>query len=251
MKLLVDIGNTNTQLALTEGASIVKRYFISTSKKEVEPRSLKRLLSGNLGKIDDIVIVSVVPKFLSILKKSLKAVIPRVPLRIVGKNIIVPISIKYKDPRQVGQDRLVAAFLAVRVSGLPVLIIDFGTAVTFDLVNEKGEYEGGLIFPGLRLGLESLSKNAALLPYINLRATTGLIGRDTDSSMNKGLLFGYASMCDGMIKRFREKCGRRLKVISTGGDASLVAKYSRYMKIIQPDLLINGLSILAGTPPNH
>ena len=251
MKLLIDIGNTNTSLALTEGERIVKRYFISTSKKEVAPESLRRLFGKNASKIDDIVIVSVVPKFLSVIKRSLKTIVPKVTVRTMGKNIKVPIKIKYKDPRQVGQDRLVTALSAKEAYGLPVLVIDFGTAVTFDMVGENGEYEGGLIFPGLRLGLEALTKHAALLPDIDLRPTTGLIGRDTDNSMNKGLLFGYASMCDGMIKRFSGKYGRNLKVVATGGDAQLVAKYSTHIKNIQPDLMINGLLFLSEAPKSR
>jgi type III pantothenate kinase len=245
MKLLIDIGNTNTSLALTAGKRIVKRYFISTSKVEVAPKSLIRLFGRNVSKIDDIVIVSVVPKFLSVIKKSLKRVVPNATIRLMGKDIKVPIKIKYKDPKQVGQDRLVTALSAQEAYGKPVLIIDFGTAVTFDMVGEHGGYEGGLIFPGLRLGLEALTKHAALLPDIDLRPATGLIGRDTDGSMNKGLLYGYASMCDGMIKRFREKYGRKLKVVATGGDAELVARYSKYIRNVQPDLMTNGLRFLA------
>ncbi|MGB2600859.1 MAG: type III pantothenate kinase [Candidatus Omnitrophota bacterium] len=244
MKLLIDIGNTNCYIAVTEEKSIRKRYFIHTGKKELQPASLKRLLGSSRKKIDDIVIVSVVPKFLRVVKKSLESVFPKVIVRVVGKDIKVPMKIRYKKPKEVGQDRLVTAYAAAHLVGKPVLAIDFGTAVTMDYVNAKGDYEGGLIFPGLRLAMGSLSKEAALLPKIDLKPTKSLIGRDTVSSMNNGILYGYASMCDGLIGRFREKYGRGLKIVATGGDAELVSRYSRHINKVSPDLIISGLSIL-------
>ncbi len=244
MKLLIDIGNTNTALAVAKGRRILKRYFIRTSRKQVGKKPLRRLLGANIGKIDTIIIMSVVPKFLPVLKKGLKAVLPGVPLLVVGPGIKVPVRNKYKKPGQVGQDRLVTAFAASRTCGAPVLIVDFGTAVTMDYVNQKGEYEGGLIFPGLRLALGSLAKNAALLPKVYLKPTKGLIGKDTQSSMNNGVLYGYAAMCDGLIELLRKKYGRRLKVVATGGDAALVARYSRHIKKVDPDLALKGLNSL-------
>ena len=244
MKLLIDIGNTTTSMALVKGKRIHKRFFIYTSREAVEPKSLKRLLGKTMSDVDNVVIVSVVPKFLGIVKESLKRVLPGVPILVVGRNIKVPVENKYKNPKEVGQDRLVGAFAAAKICTPPVLVIDFGTAVTFDLVGEKGDYEGGLIFPGLRLGLESLVKSAALLHRIDVKPIKGVIGRDTTGSMNKGLLLGYASMCDGIIQLFKKEYGTRLKVVTTGGDAKLVGKYSRHIKNIHPDLIFEGLSHL-------
>lgn len=244
MKLLIDIGNTNCYIAVVEKENIRKRYFIHTGRKELSPASLRRLIGSELKRIDDIVIVSVVPKFLQMVKKSLKAVFPKVRARVVGKDIKVPLKIRYKKPEEVGQDRLVTAYAATQLVGRPVLTVDFGTAVTMDYVNAKGDYEGGLIFPGLRLAMGSLSREAALLPRIDLKPTKSLIGRDTVSSMNNGILYGYASMCDGLIDRFRDKYGRKLKIVATGGDAELVSRYSRHLKKVLPDLIISGLSIL-------
>ncbi len=244
MKLLIDIGNTNTSIAIAKGGKIRKRYFIHTDKRQVEPRAFKRLLGAYLDKIDTVVIVSVVPKFLSIVEKSLASCVGRAAVLVVGRDIKVPMKIKYKKPREVGQDRLVTSFAASRLCGSPVLVVDFGTAVTFDLVNEKGDYEGGLIFPGLRLSLASLVRNTALLPKIELAPARGLIGRDTRASMNKGIIYGYAAMCDGLVRLFREKYGQNLKVAPTGGDAKLIAKHSRHIKKVYPDLVFTGLRIL-------
>jgi len=245
MKLLVDIGNTNTSIAVARGDKVRKKYFIHTDKDRVKPGSLRRLLGPDLRGIDRIIMVSVVPKFCSMMKKSLRSVARGVPLLVIGEGVRVPMKVRYKKPREVGQDRLVTSFGALRTYGAPVLVVDFGTAVTFDFVNSKGEYEGGLIFPGLRLGLESLVRNTALLPKVRIKTTKGLIGRDTRGSMNKGILFGYAAMCDGLIRMFREKYGKKFKVVATGGDAGLVARYSRRIKTVHPDLVFTGLCCLS------
>ena len=246
MKLLIDIGNTNTSVALSQGKKIHKVYFIHTSKKQVGPAAFKRMLGKHLKYIESVVVVSVVPKFLAIINKNLKSILPAVPVRIVGKNIKVPIPNKYKDPLQVGQDRLVLSYAAMKKYGTPVVVVDFGTAVTMDVVTVKGEYEGGLIFPGMRLALGSLSRNAALLPKaVDLKPTRGLVGRDTVSSMNNGILYGYAAMCDGMIDLLRKRYGNSLKVIATGGDAALVARYSQRINKTSPRLIFFGLELLS------
>jgi len=247
MRLLIDVGNTNTSIAIVKGEKIRKKYFIHTSREKIEQKALKRLLGADLREIDRAVIVSVVPKFRTVFKKSMKAIAPKIRVQFIGRDIKVPIKIKYKKPGEVGQDRLVTSFAAQQVCGLPVLIIDFGTAVTFDLVSEKGEYEGGLIFPGLRMGLKSLVRDTALLPKIEVKATRGLIGRDTRGSMNKGILYGYAAVCDGFVGSFRKQYGRKLKVVATGGDAGLVARYTRHVKTVCPDLIFTGLRLLS--PP--
>ena len=245
MRLLIDIGNTNTGIVLEEKNEKSISYFIKTSRQSIEPVSLKRLLGKNLKKIDTILIVSVVPVFLEILSKRLELILPDISPKVIGRDIIVPLKINYDDPDEVGQDRLLVSFSAKSLFTSPVLIIDFGTAVTFDIVNKKGEYEGGLIFPGIRLSLNSLTDNAALLPHIELKDQSGLIGKSTKDSMNKGILFGYAEMCDGIILRFKELYGRELQVVSTGGDASLIAKNSKYINEVRTDLLFSGLSLLS------
>jgi len=241
MNLLIDIGNTNTSIAVTKGTKFLKKYFIHTSKKEISRTSFQRLLGKYVPGIDQVVIVSVVPEFFSILRKALKDVAPGKKVLVVGKDVKVPIKNLYKKPGEVGQDRLVTAFAALKKYKAPLVTVDFGTAVTMDYVNKKGEYEGGLIFPGLRLALGSLVKHTALLPHINIKPTRGFVGKDTRGSMNNGIIFGYAALCDGLVEQFRKKYGSKLKVVATGGDARFISKYSRQIKTVSPDLIFEGL----------
>lgn len=241
-KILIDIGNTNTSIAVTRGKRIAKRFFIHTSRKNISPSSFRRLLGRFFPDTGSFLVASVVPRFLAVLKKVLGNIAGRIPLRVVGRNARVPIKNRYKKPAEVGQDRLLASFAAAaRCGGGPVIVIDFGTAVTVDYVNGRGEYEGGFIFPGMRLGLAAIEKNAALLPSIWLANARGFIGRDTRSSMNNGILYGYAAVCDGLVERIRKSKKNNAKVIATGGDARLVAKYSKHIRKICPDLIFEGM----------
>ncbi|MFA6635782.1 MAG: type III pantothenate kinase [Candidatus Omnitrophota bacterium] len=244
-RILIDIGNTNTSIASARGQKITKKYFIRTAKNEVAPESLKRLLGKDLKEAFEIIIVQVVPKFLNVFTASLKEAARGVPIRVVGADIIVPIKVKYKDPKQVGQDRLVTAYGGVAAYGSPIIMIDFGTAVTFDCVGDDGAYEGGLIFPGLRLALEALSSKAALLPKIELSPARELIGTDTENSINSGVIYGFAGACDGIVRRLKKKCKNLPKVIATGGDAPLISKYTKEIDKVHNDIIFEALSLLA------
>lgn len=245
MELLIDIGNTKCSLALSEKGRLRKKYFIATDKRKVRPSSLKRLLGAWRKKIDKAVIVSVVPPFLQVFQKGLKEVLPDAVFLIVGKDVKVPMPVRYDAPEEIGQDRLVTAYAALEAVSAPLLVIDFGTALTFDLVGRKGAYEGGLIFPGLRLSLESLEKRTALLPVIEPGAFRGLLGKNTAAGMNKGIVLGYASLCEGIVGRFREYAGNDLTVVATGGDSTLITRYTRGVDKVMPDLIFRGLSLLS------
>ena len=245
-RILIDIGNTNTSIAVAIGREIVKKYFIRSAKSEVDPVSLKRLLAKDLIAADEIVVVQVVPKFFAILSKSLAEAAPEVPVRIVGKDIKVPMEIKYKDPTQVGQDRLVTSFGGLNIYGAPLIMIDFGTAVTFDFVGDDGSYKGGLIFPGIRLALEALAAKAAFLPKIELSPAGELVGRDTESSINSGVLYGYAGACDGIVERLKNGCvGGSPQVIATGGYASLIARHTKAIDKVHDDIIFDALALLS------
>ncbi|MFH1798753.1 MAG: type III pantothenate kinase [Candidatus Omnitrophota bacterium] len=244
MKLLIDIGNTNTSIAVVRKEKILARYFIHTNKKEIREDSLKRLFGRYIPYIEKIIIVSVVPRFCSMFEKRLERLVAKALICVVGRDKKVPVKVKYKKPREVGQDRLVGAYAAFFLYQRSLVIIDFGTAVTFDYVNKKGEYEGGLIFPGLRLALGALIKNTALLPEIEIKPVKGMIGKDTRSSMNKGLIFGYAAMCDGLVRYFKKEYGTGIKVVATGGDAQMISGYSSCIDEVCQDLVFKGLILL-------
>jgi type III pantothenate kinase len=244
-RILVDIGNTNTSIALSEGHSIVKRYFIRTEKDRVDPVALTRLLGKGLSEASEVIIVQVVPDFLTIFLKSLSKAAKGVPVRIVGKNIEVPLKTKYRHPAEVGQDRLVISFGGVKIYGSPLIIVDFGTAVTFDLVGESGAYEGGLIFPGLRIALEALSSKAALLPKIEISPAKEFIGRDTENSIRSGVLYGFAGACEMIVGKLKNECGITPSVIATGGDASLIARYTSSIDKVHNDIIFDALIFLA------
>ncbi|HPN72678.1 MAG TPA: type III pantothenate kinase [Candidatus Omnitrophota bacterium] len=245
-KILIDVGNTNTSIAFAEGKTLKHKCFIRTAKKEIDPSSLKRLLGRWLPVSDEIVAVQVVPDFFRALSKSLAQAAPDLPVRVIGKDIKVPMKIRYKDPSQVGQDRLVTSYGGVEAYGFPLIMIDFGTAVTFDYVGDEGVYEGGLIFPGLRIALEALSSKAALLPKIELHPARELVGRDTQSSITSGVLYGFAGACDGIVEKLKRESASTTKVIATGGDASLVARYAGSIDKVHKDIIFEALISLSG-----
>ncbi len=239
MLLAIDIGNTNISLAvISKDGSIKKRYHTPTHKLSLMP-ILKKLQK----RIDRIFIVSVVPKTLREVKSSLKKKFKNTRIFVVGKDVKVPLKSLY-NKREIGEDRLATAFAAKSLYGLPILIIDFGTAVTFDVVSKKGVYLGGLILPGIKMSLESLSERTAMLPKTHLKKTRFFIGKDTTSSIRSGMIYGYSAICEGLVALFRKKIGKNIKVVATGGDAPLISRYTPSMKRIDLDLSLKGLYFL-------
>lgn len=240
MILAIDIGNTNAGFALISKTGRIRECFKRPSNKIGLPRAIAKIKKASLDKI---IIVSVAPKALKAVKACLKKHLPKVPLFIVGSNISVPIKCEY-NKKEVGQDRLVTAYAAKVLYGTPILIIDFGTAVTFDAVSKTGAYLGGLILPGIKMSLNSLSENTAMLPRTFLKEPRALIAKNTVSSIRSGMIHGYASMCDGMVTLFRKKLGKSLKVVATGGDAPLITRYTKSLKKIDVSLSIKGLHLI-------
>jgi type III pantothenate kinase len=215
---------------------IVRVFSAPTGKRATIPFKTR--------KVDRIIVASVVPGALAKTKSALKRNFPGTRISVVGENVKVPMPCVY-NKRQIGQDRLVTAFAAKELYGLPILIVDFGTAVTFDAVSKRGAYVGGLIVPGIKMSLESLSLGTAMLPKTYLKRTRSFIGRDTRSSIRSGMIYGYAAMCDGLIALFRKKIGKDLKVVSTGGDARLISRYTRSLRKVDPHLSLKGLYLLS------
>lgn len=240
MILAIDIGNTNVDFALITKSGKIKERLRRPATKLGLPRVIAKLKKQSPEKI---IIVSVAPATLKVVKSYLKKHLNKVPLSVVGNNITVPLKCEY-NKKEVGQDRLVTAYAAKSLYGSPVLIVDFGTAVTFDAVSKTGAYLGGLILPGIKMSLDSLSEGTAMLPRTFLKETRTLIAKNTVSSIRSGMIHGYASMCEGLIELFRKKLGKSLKVVATGGDAPLIARHTKSLKKITPNLSIKGLHLI-------
>ncbi|MDD5018965.1 MAG: type III pantothenate kinase [Candidatus Omnitrophica bacterium] len=250
MTVAIDIGNTNTTVGILEGSKVLSSFKIPTAGLGNARGAAAALFKGRLrpflGQCSEgaVYACSVVPQINPRLRLLVKRVLGTA-CKIAGEDFCVPLLNKYRIPSQVGQDRLVNAYAALKLFGKGLIVVDFGTAITFDIVSRKEEYLGGLIAPGLRLMQESLNKKTALLPFVELAKPIELIGRDTASSIRAGIVYGAASLCDGIIGRLLEKECRGYQVVVTGGDASLVKSFSRYMKTVDEHLILEGLAMLA------
>ncbi len=249
--LAVDIGNTTISLGLLQKDKVVRTFDVEQSLSEKTiVKKLRTFLLGFKKEHSDLIgalICSVVPKRTFLVSWIIKDIFGATA-QVVGKDIIVPIKNNYRDPKQVGQDRLVCAYAAKCLYGAPAVVIDFGTATTFDLINSRGEYEGGLIVPGLRLSAETLFQKTALLPKIaEFKSPRSLIGKDTKESILSGLFFGYGAMSNGLIGLIAKRLGvLKPKVIVTGGYISLMRKFiDKNIDIIDKDLVFKGLALLS------
>lgn len=243
--LAVDIGNTNITVGLGRNGRTVRKMKMPTAV----PARYEKRLAAFLGRGASparlsCVISSVVPPVLPALEHALRRLGVR-HIVVTGRDVRVPIENRYRKKREVGQDRLVNAYAARELYGSPAVIIDFGTAVTFDIVSRQGAYLGGLIMPGVGISLASLHEKTALLPKVELKRASGIIGRDTVSSMRGGILFGFGAMCDGLIARYRQLLGKGVRVIMTGGNARLIERYTGCIDIIDEDITLKGLYILS------
>jgi len=165
--------------------------------------------------------------------------------KVVGQTIKVPVKNRYRNPRQVGQDRLVCAYAAGEIYGRPAIVVDSGTAITFDILSKKNEYLGGIIAPGIRLSAETLFSKTALLPKIKIHAPSSIIGRDTESSILSGLFYGYGMMILGLIERISKKITGRPRVIATGGYTDILRKFvANRIDKVDKTLVFKGLGIL-------
>lgn len=249
MLLAIDIGNTSMSFGVFKGKKLIKAFRVSSRLSRL---SYNKVLAdagrknGVLPKdITAAIICSVVPNLILRVDKAVKWLFG-VSAIIVGKHVEAPIRNNYRKPEQVGQDRLVDAVAAKEIYGAPVIIVDSGTAITFDYVSAKGEYEGGIIVPGIDISLKALYERTALLPFVKLRDDKGLalVGKDTASSIKSGILNGFGSLADGVINRIRDKHGRQITVVGTGGYIEFIKKYSTAIDKTDEFLTLKGLQII-------
>ena len=239
MLLAIDIGNTNINCGIFEDNRLLKRFCIPTRNYAVAhlSRSLREIA------ISDSIICSVVPKATHVLKSDLKRLLHKEPF-VLGKNVKVSIENLYRKPKQVGQDRLVNACAGIAFYGVPLIIVDFGTAITFDAISKNEEYLGGMILPGIGISLDALTEQTALLPKIKLDRPKEFIGRDTRNSMLSGVVYGFAVLTDNLTERLKEQIGRKAKVIGTGGNIDLIKKYCKRIDRVDKDLALKGLNLI-------
>jgi len=247
MDLTVDIGNTTIALGIVRNKKVLASKRLDTLGK---PDQLALQLTGVVRTlrrrfpVEQAVICSVVPAVTGLVKRVIKKEL-KIAVSVVGEDIRVPLVNRYKNPRQVGQDRLVGAYAAMVLYGKPAIIIDLGTAITFDAVSARKEYLGGAIVPGIRLSAESLFLKTALLPEIAIRAPKSVIGRTTEESILSGLFYGYGSLCRGFIDLMKKQIGGNPKVVMTGGHTHLMKKFiQRDIRVVDEDLVFKGLSLL-------
>jgi type III pantothenate kinase len=231
----IDIGNTTITCGLFSARRLMRSF--------AHPTALCGRFPVPSLRSDDVIIASVVPQALDCLVKSFVRTTGRKPL-VVGPDIVVPITNRYSRPRQVGADRLVNAYAAIRLYTAPAVIVDFGTAVTFDAVSSKKEYLGGMIFPGLQMSLDALHEKTALLPQTALRRPAMFIGRTTAESIASGITYGFAAMTEALVSRIKKSLGRRAPVIATGGNALFIAAYCGVFDAVEPHLTLKGLQLI-------
>lgn len=249
MLLTIDIGNTNLTLGLYEGDKLGAHWRLATDHNRMpDEYGLQFLgLLQNAGKtlndITGISLASVVPPLTGRVIQACREYLKQEPL-VVDAGVKTGIKIRYEDPRAVGADRVCDAVAVMKLYGGPACVVDFGTATTFNALTKDGEYLGGAITVGINLAAEALYTRAAKLPRIDLQVPPSVIGRNTIHAMQSGLLFGYVSMVEGMVARFRSELGSDMKVIATGGLAEVVAKETKVIDIIAPWLTLDGLRLI-------
>lgn len=249
MLLTIDVGNTNLTLGLYNGNTLFAHWRLATDHARMpDEYGLQFLgLLQNAGhtkrELTGICLASVVPQLTGRVIQACGEYLDQDPF-VVDVGIKTGIKVRYEDPRAVGADRIADAVAVMYLYGGPACVIDFGTATTFNALTKEGEYLGGAITAGINLATEALFVHAAKLPRIDLQRPPSIIGRNTVHTMQSGLLFGYVSMVEGMVERFRKELGMEMKVIATGGLASIVAQETDVIQIIAPWLTLEGLRIL-------
>ncbi len=249
MLLAIDIGNTNIVLGVFEGSRLKGNWRIATSLAKTSDEygilTLDLFHANGLraDRIDGVILSCVVPPLTPIFTEMSRRYFHSDPL-IVDGAIDTGLINCYEPPRDVGADRIVNAVAAYRRYGGPVIIVDFGTATTFCAVSRKGEYLGGAITPGITISSEALFQRASKLPKVELAKPKSVIGQDTISSMQSGLLYGYAGLVDAMVLRMKKELGPTAKVIATGGQARLILSETKTINEVRPYLTLEGLQLL-------
>ncbi|MBD7970909.1 type III pantothenate kinase [Paenibacillus gallinarum] len=249
MILVVDVGNSNIVLGIYKHRELLHHFRISTSRQStvdeygILTHSFFQMSGISTSEIEGIIISSVVPPLVNVLEEMCIKYVGKKPL-IVGPGIKTGLNLRYENPREVGADRIVNAVAAIEQFNCPLVVVDFGTATTFDCIDGEGNYLGGAIVPGIGISTEALYQRASKLPRIELEKPKKVIGRNTIHAMQAGIIFGYAGQVDGIVERIKEEMQATPKVIATGGLAELIASETKTIEVVSPMLTLEGLRII-------
>jgi type III pantothenate kinase len=247
--LVVDVGNTNTALGLYEGRTLARHWRLTTHRESTTDEiglSVRGLLQS--ARVDEaslggVAIASVVPPLRFSLRQAFRQYFDRDPI-FIEPGIKTGMPILYENPQEVGADRIVNAVAAYDAYGGPCIVVDFGTATTFDVITARGEYAGGVIVPGVQISAEALFEHAARLSRVDIRKPETVVGRTTAASIQSGLFYGYLSLVEGLIDRIGAELSESPRVIATGGLAELIGRGTAKIHEIDPLLTLTGLRIL-------
>jgi len=249
MLLAVDVGNTNITIGVFDGSKLKGTWRVATGVHRMadEYASLMLNLFERQGisasKITDAILCSVVPPLVGVFEEMCRRYLKVVPL-VIEAGVKTGVRISMDNPREVGADRIVNAVAAHQLYGGAVIVIDLGTATTFDAVSEEGDYLGGAIAPGIAIATEALFSRTAVLPRVELTHPKRAIGRSTVAAMQSGIVFGYAGLIEGIVARIQQELGGKAKVVATGGYAELLARETPVIEEVNPDLTLIGLRLI-------
>ena len=249
MLLAIDIGNTDTTLGVFDGEELRATWHLATSIHRMSDEyaalllNLMRQQGLDIPDIKAIALCSVVPPLISTFDELFQRYFHISPL-VVGAGVKTGVRIRMDNPREVGADRIVNAAAAHHLYGGPVIVTDLGTATTFDTVSKEGDYLGGAIAPGIFTAAEALFTRAALLHRVELARPKRAIGTNTIAAMQSGIIFGYVGLVEGIVARIQQELGEKAKVVATGGAAKLIAKETKVIDVVNPDLILIGLRLV-------
>jgi type III pantothenate kinase len=248
MLLVLDVGNTNTTLGVYEGTALTHSWRLTSERQRtvdeygIMCRTLLQLDGLDSSAINGIAISSVVPPLDFTLNKMAEVYFRIQPLFVNAANAGIPVL--YDDPSEVGADRIVNAVAALSRYGGPCIVVDFGTATTFDAISRNGEYLGGIIYPGIQISADALFQRAARLRNTEIRRPERLIGTNPTASIQSGLYYGNVALVDGVLKRMVEELGTDTRVVATGGLAPLISRASELIEKVEADITLEGLRII-------
>ena len=249
MLLAIDIGNSSIAIGVFDGEKLKATWRLATGiQREADEYgtllvAFLRQKKLPISRITGGVMCSVVPPLIPVFQETCRKYLNVSPL-IVEAGVKTGIRLRVDNPRELGPDRVVNAVAAHHLYRGPAVVIDFGTATTFDVISEEGDYLGGAISPGVTISTEALFSYTAMLPRVELVRPAQVIGRNTISAMQSGIIFGYIGLVEGMINRIEQELGSKVKVIAAGGYAHLLAEATSRIEIINPDLSLVGLRLI-------